>query len=258
MLGVCPLAFSPLLLTIVMQAATQNSQIPVGYQPPDEPSRPVESATAPAGDEQRPVSDVTPNPISEEPDKHIFGVLPNYATVKDSDQVPPIRTSQMFRYAALDSFDPYVFPFVAGVAELNQLRKEEPSWGFGKAGYARRYSTALADNSIGNFLTTAVLPSTLHQDPRYYELGTGGFWYRLRYAGTRSIITRGANGRPQFNVSDIGGNTIAATLSNLYYPGEERTVGATIERAGFQILYDSSANILKEFWPDIHRFLQRH
>ena len=33
---------------------------------------------------------------------------------------------------------------------------------------------ALADNSSGNFLTTAVLPSALKQDPRYFEMGQGG------------------------------------------------------------------------------------
>jgi hypothetical protein len=47
------------------------------------------------------------------PDR-IFGVLANYTTVEDPNAVTPITTKARFRMAALNSFDPYVFPFRRG------------------------------------------------------------------------------------------------------------------------------------------------
>src|SRR6516225_3538358 len=62
----------------------------------------------------------TPAPSKDRPTENdrIFGVLPNYTTVRNSDQVPPLGTGHMFRLAALGSFDPYVVPFLAGVTGL--------------------------------------------------------------------------------------------------------------------------------------------
>ena len=149
--------------------------------------------------------------------------------------------------AALNSFDPYVFPFVGVVAALGV--------GQGTTNYTRRYATALADNSIGNFMTSAVLPSLLHQDPRYFELGAGSFWHRASYAASRSLVTRSRSGGAQFNVSEIGGNGIAAMISNAYYQPADRNALGVLTRWGSQVMWDTLSNELKEFWPDVRRKL---
>src|SRR5258708_6022746 len=46
------------------------------------------------------------------PSNHMFGVLPNYATVEEGGIISPVTARQTFQMAALGSFDPYVFPFV--------------------------------------------------------------------------------------------------------------------------------------------------
>ena len=147
--------------------------------------------------------------------------------------------------AALNSFDPYVFPFVGFVAAL-------PG---GSASYPERYGTALADNTIGNFLTTAIVPTVLRQDPRYFESGEGGVCHRIGYAASRSIITRSRSGQRVFNYSEIGGNAIAAVVSNAYYPSAGRSVSDTLTRWGMQVMWDTLSNELKEFWPDVRRRL---
>ena len=191
----------------------------------------------------------------------IFGVLPNYGTVERNTAAPdtgvrPVTTKDSFRMAALNSFDPYVFPFVGFVAGLAHLQDQEPSLGQGSGGYSKRYATALADNSVGNFMTTAVFPSALRQDPRYFALGEGGFLHRLAYAASRSVVTRSRGGARQFNLSEIGGNGVAAAFSNLYYPADSRTVSGTLTRWGAQVMWDTLSNELKEFWPDVRRKLR--
>ena len=153
-----------------------------------------------------------------------------------------VTTRQTFQMAALGSFDPYVFPFVGVVAAINHASSQS---------YARRYATSLADNSIGNFLTTAVMPFAMGQDPRYFESGRGSIVQRVGYAASRSVITRGRSGHSQFNVSELGGNAIAAGLSNVYYTPAERTATGTLTRWATQVMWDALSNEMKEFWPDI-------
>jgi hypothetical protein len=179
---------------------------------------------------------------------HMFGVLPNYSTVEEGLLAPRLTTRQSFQMAALNSFDPFVFPFVGVVAAMN---------GGSHQPYARRYATTLTDNAAGNFLTTAALPLVLHQDARYFESGKGSIARRVAYAASRSVITRGHSGGRQFNASEIGGNAIAAALSNLYYTPAERTFAGTLTRWGMQVMWDTVSNEMKEFWPDIRRKLHR-
>ena len=180
----------------------------------------------------------------------IFGMLPNNTTVDtQTARVAPQTTREAFKVASLDTFDPVVYPFVGVTTMLGS--------GGGRASYNARYATAFADSSIGNFMTTAVMPSLTNEDSRYYRRGEGGLFGRIAYAASRSIVTRTRDGRPAFNISEIGGNFVAAGLSNMYYTPDGRTVGATMSRWGTQVMWDTVANELKEFWPDIHRRLRR-
>jgi hypothetical protein len=83
---------------------------------------------------------------------------------------------------------------------------------------------------IATFMTTAVMPTLLHQDPRYFVLGVGGAWHRVAYAATRSFVTLDHSGHRQFNYSDVTGNAIAATAANLYHPVEDRSWSDTTTR----------------------------
>ena len=71
----------------------------------------------------------------------------------------------------------------------------------------------------------AVLPSLLHQDPRYFYQGTGTGKSRAIHAISSPFICKGDNGRRQFNYSSIGGDLISGSLTNLYYPPSNRGPG---------------------------------
>jgi hypothetical protein len=199
-------------------------------------------------DEHKP--EATPPDQERKPDR-MFGVLPNYTSVDNAADAPPVNTRQTMVMAAYSSFDPYVFPFVGVVAGVAQATNQESSWGGGWSGYAKRYAMAFSDNTIGNFMTTAVLPAALRQDPRYFVLRQGSVFHRIGYAASRSVVTRGRTGGREFNLSEIGGNSIAATVANAYHPVEDRTAENTMVRIGSQIMWDTLSNEMKEFWPDI-------
>jgi hypothetical protein len=159
--------------------------------------------------------------------------------------------------AALDSFDPFVYPLFGFIAEVSQLQNKPASWGRGLHGYVRRYGAAFGDNTVCSLVTTGLMPSLLKQDPRYYQGRATGFVHRLAYSASRSVVTKSrTTGNPQFNLSEVGGTLIVANISNAYYPKEERNVTSTLIRWGTQAMWDTVANELKEFWPDIRKKLR--
>jgi hypothetical protein len=188
----------------------------------------------------------------------IFWTLPNYLAVENAAQVPPLTVGGKFTLTVKDSFDPVEIPYIGLLAGISQAENSEPSYGQGFAGYGRRYVTAFADNTIGNFMTEAIFPSMLRQDPRYFQLGRGGFWRRAGYALSRLIVTRTDSGQSQFNYSEIAGNGVGAGIALAYHPAHERNFPDTMTFWGTQITWDGVANEMKEFWPDIDHWLLRN
>jgi|ERR1051326_8164422 hypothetical protein len=199
-----------------------------------------------------------PDKTQEKVDHRILGVLPNYRTANPLDVYQPITTKQKFTIAMKDSFDWPNF-MVSGVfAGLYQLQNQNPSFGQGIKGYAHRYWTSYIDQSMGNLMTEAVMPTLLHEDPRYFRKVTGSTKNRLGYALTRVLITKTDAGGTRFNFSEVIGNGVMASLGNAYYPAN-RGFSDTMKRLGLQVATDSFSNVLKEFWPDVkRRFFEKH
>ena len=107
---------------------------------------------------------------------------------------------------------------------------------------------------IGN----AILPSLLHQDPRYFRLGRGSKKRRILYALGTNIITRhDGTGHWEPNYSNVIGNFAAGGISNIYLPANERGVGSTFEGAFVVTAEGGIGSMLEEFWPDFIHYLQR-
>jgi hypothetical protein len=176
--------------------------------------------------------------------------------VEKTTSLPPLTTGQKFKLVAQGTFDPVEFAFIGMETSINQADNSNPTFGQGFVGYSKRYGLAFTDNAVGNFGAGAIFPSLLRQDPRYYQMGKGKFLHRFFYAGTRVLITRSDSGKAQFNFSEILGNALAAGISNAYHPAP-RTIDSNLKVWGTQIGWDSLAYELKEFWPDIHRYLLR-
>lgn len=191
-------------------------------------------------------------------DNRVLWIFPNYRTVDEANSMPRIRNRDKWLIATKDSFDPYAFPVAGMFAAISQWEDQYPSWGRGWNGYKKRFAGAFADQTISNFMAEGLFPSMLHQDPRYFRLGHGSVWYRLKYAVTRIFVTRGDDGQAEFNYSEFAGNAVMAGASSLYYPAQDRSFGNTMGKWGFQIGFDMAGNIGKEFWPDIRKKLTGH
>ena len=184
----------------------------------------------------------------------LFGFMPAYGMVEVGMRPPPLTSGQKFKLAA-QYLNPYSFLFVATVAGVNQARNSPREFGQGAEGYGNRFGAAFADGLTDAIFVTGVYPSILHQDPRYYRLGDGGFAHRTEYAVSRILVTRQDSGRPAFNASEVLGSFTSAAIGVTYYPKSQRNFGDLAERAGIQFAFDAGFNFLKEFYPDIERKL---
>jgi hypothetical protein len=187
----------------------------------------------------------------------MFYVMPNYLTVENQAKVPPLTWKQKFSTTAEGTFDPYEFVIAGVLAGVRQAHDAYPGFGEGAEGYGKRYAAAFADQVDENMMVGAVFPSILHTDPRYYQLGHGRFIRRFGYAIKRIAVTPTDSGRNVFNVSEFAGSAIAAGISNLYYPHSDASIDSTLTDWGTGISLDAVGNELKEFWPDIHRWIMR-
>ncbi len=187
----------------------------------------------------------------------LFFAFPNFLTLEQAGEVPPLTAKQKFAVVTRGSFDYVKFIWYGALAGIGQAENSPDGYRQGAAGYGKRYGAAFGDSTIEDYMTGAILPSVLHQDPRYFQLGKGGFWHRTGYALSRSVITRGDSGHNQFNFSEILGGGAQASISTFsYYPRNDRTASNVMTVWGTQMGLDAFVTVLREFWPDIRRKLQ--
>ena len=204
------------------------------------------SAGAPA-----PIADTAPHA-----DKHILGIIPNFRTSPTLDQYKPISAGEKFKIARQDSFDRGTFLLAAAFAGQGQLSNDNRAYGQGVKGYAQYFGASYADFAIGNYMTEAIYPSLLHQDPRYFRRGKGSGLGRLGYSMGQIFWTHQDSGRMNFNFSEIFGNATAVAISTSYY-ANNRTAHDAVSTLAVQVGVDMATNILKEFWPDFDRKFRR-
>jgi hypothetical protein len=191
------------------------------------------------------------NPPEPE-NKRIFGIVPNYKTSPSLRDFEPLTSRDKFKIATEDAFDRGSFVLEAIFAGEGQLTNANRSFGQGAAGFGKYYGAAFADFTIGDYMTEAIYPSLLHQDPRYFRKGIGSGWSRVGYSLGQIFWTHTDSGGTQFNFSEVLGNSTAVAISNVYY-SDNRTASDAISKLGTQLGVDMASNVLKEFWPDIAR-----
>jgi hypothetical protein len=199
-------------------------------------------------------SNATPPSQHAEP-KRLLGIVPNYRTTPTLREFKPIGPEQKFKIAAEDASDRGTVVLAGMFAGEGQLTNSNPSFGQGAAGFGRYMGTAYADLAVGDFMTEAIFPTMLHQDPRYFRMGCCR-WARLRYAAGQIFWTHTDTGKGQFNYSEVLGNSAAVAIGMAYYP-DNRTALDGVSKLGMQLGVDMMSNILKEFWPEISRKLSR-
>jgi hypothetical protein len=192
--------------------------------------------------------EVAEEQIKEQEKQRVLGFIPNFYVSYVPDAVP-LTSKQKFELAWRTTLDPVTFVLAGAVAGVQQAQNDFSGYGQGAQGYGKRYGANYGNFVANTFIGSAILPSLLKQDPRYFYKGSGSTRSRILYAIANSVICKGDNGRWQANYSNILGSLAAGGISNLYYPAKDRNgPGLTFENAAIEIGATAAANLLQEFF----------
>jgi hypothetical protein len=192
--------------------------------------------------------------IQDQEKQRVLGVVPNFYVSYVPNAIS-LTSKQKFELAYKASVDPFTFVGSGALAGIEQAADELNGYGQGMQGYGKRYGAAYGDVVIGTFLGSAVLPSALKQDPRYFYKGTGSKKSRILYALASPFICKGDNGNWQPNYSYLAGNFAGAGISNLYHPASDRGTNLMLQTASVRLGENALSAVLQEF---LFRKLTRH
>jgi hypothetical protein len=184
--------------------------------------------------------------------QRVFGVVPQFL-VTNQLNASPLTAGEKFKLFEHSSLDPFVFAAAAFQAGLSQATDEFPQYGQGAEGYAKRYGATFADQVSSNFFANFLYPVLLKEDPRYFRLGQGTVKRRMVYSLEQEFVAHKDSGGKTFAFENVLGAFTSGTLSNAYYPSNDRGVGLTVSRSVISMLYGSVGGLFSEFSPDIQR-----
>lgn len=208
---------------IQLRIETQRTTVDVHYDP-------VEVAT-----EQ----------LKIEETQRVFGIIPNFYVSYDKDAAP-LTAKMKFQLALRVSVDPVTAAGIIGMASIRQAANS-PKYGQGWGPYGERFGAVAADGFSDIMIGGAILPSLLHQDPRYFYQGTGTTGSRIRHAIFSPFVARDDDGNWAPNYSSIGGDLAASALANIWYPKTNRGAGLVFGNFVIGTAERMGASLAQEF-----------
>ena len=183
--------------------------------------------------------------LKAEERQRVFGIVPNFYVSYEKDPAP-LTAKMKFQLALKLSTDPVTAVGVSAVASIRQAA-DSPKFGQGWGAYGQRLGVTAADGFSDIMIGGAILPSLLHQDPRYFYQGTGTTGSRIRHAMFSPFVTRSDSGKPMPNYSSLGGDLASAGLSNLYFPQANRGAGLVLGNFAIGTAERIGAALAQEF-----------
>jgi len=193
--------------------------------------------------------EVATQQLKAEEQQRVLRFIPNlYVTYEPHPE--PLTAKMKFRLAYKSLTNPYFFGRTAAWAGVQQARDNPSEWQQGAKGYGKRLGAGFADGITGGLISNAILPSLLHQDPRYFYQGTGTKKSRALHAMWAPFVCKGDNGAWQPNYSQLGGSLISYSISTAYYPQSNRSAGHVFQTFGIDMGLHVVGSLAQEFILD--------
>jgi len=190
--------------------------------------------------------EVATQQVKAEEQQRVLRVIPNIYVVYEPHP-EPLTTSMKFHMAYKSLTNPFFFARTAAWAGVAQARNDPSEWNQGAKGYSKRLGAGFADAVTGSLISNAILPSLLHQDPRYFYQGSGTKKSRAFHAMLAPVICKGDNGAWQPNYSQWGGSLIGYSISTAYYPASSRTTTHVFQTFGMDMGLHVVGSLAQEF-----------
>lgn len=184
----------------------------------------------------------------------MFGVLPNFASVSGGVKPKPAGWKTDFAIANKQALDYTSFGYLLLTSYIAQVQDAHPSLdrvNGGDAVYWAYLWRGFVDKTDGTYQGTFLFPALLHEDTRFYALGTGPIWKRTAHAVGSVVIAKNYSGRSIPNVAGLMGKAGAQAVSTTYYPAGSENFGVLAEKFTYSCLRQAGFAVLREFSPDL-------
>jgi hypothetical protein len=183
---------------------------------------------------QTTIAALTPEQIATEQVKaeekqRVLGIVPNFYVVYDPHPAP-LTAKLKFQLAERALTDPVTVAGLMANAGIYQLARY-PDYHSNAEGFGQRVGATFAGAYANIFVGDALLPTLLHQDPRFFYEDTGTTRSRVLYALSTPFETHGDDGRREFNYSGILGDVASGAMANVYYPSSDRGSSLVVRSA---------------------------
>ena len=192
--------------------------------------------------------EVAAQQVKAEEQQRVLRFIPNlYVTYEPHPE--PLTTGMKFHLAYKSLANPVFFARAFAWAGVQQAA-DTPDYGQGAKGYGKRLAAGFADATTEGLIGNAILPSLLHQDPRYFYQGSGTNKSRALHAVLAPFICKGDNGKTQPNYSNWGGSLISSSISLAYYPSSDRNAQHVFKNFGIGMGLHVGGSLVQEFILD--------
>jgi hypothetical protein len=178
--------------------------------------------------------------------QRVFGVIPNFYTSYIWDAAP-MTTKLKFNLALKSVTDPVTFLGAGFIAGVEQASNTFPAYGQESGGYLQRLGAAYADDVIARMLGSAIFPSMLRQDPRYFYRGSGTTRSRVLYALAATFVCKADDGHWEPAYSYFAGSFGAGAIATLYHPDRTGRASLVLRNGLIDTGGHALNNIVREF-----------
>jgi len=208
---------------------------------------PAQSAPASAGQ--------SPSSSLKIPGEGLYNLLEQKSIVFPdiAASTEPLSPEQKFEIFVDNSISVHMVTWAILGSGVGQADNSPTGFGQGGDAYAKRFGSAMARHSSGEFFGTFMLASALHEDPRFFPEVNPSLGRSIKYSLQQLFVTRNDTGRRVANLSGLLGPALAEGLANAYWPERNRTVGDTFVRYGLDLAARAGGNMLREYWPVVYR-----
>jgi hypothetical protein len=201
-----------------------------------------------------------PIPLDRQQPQRILGFMPNFRTVAAGAANHPPGWKYNFTVANRQAFDYSSFIFL-GITSLSaEGLNSHPALGKGVGGFYAYTWRGFLDKTDGTYISAWLLPSILHEDTRYYPMGTGhSIPIRALYVISRQAVTRTYGGTQTPNIAGLGGKVLTQIISRNYYPTSAGSFSVLATKFGYSAMRDVGFSAIREFYPDIAaHYIRKH
>jgi hypothetical protein len=199
-------------------------------------------------------------PLDRREPQRILGFMPNFRSVSSGANPHPPGWKYNFTVATEQATDYSSFIFLGITSLTAEGMNLHSDLGKGVGGFYAYSWRGFLDKTDNTYLSAWLLPSVLHEDTRYYALGTGhSIPMRTLYVISRQGVARTYGGSQTPNIAGLGGKVLTQVFSRAYYPASAASFNVLATKFSYSVMRDVAFSAIREFYPDAAaHFVRKH